>query len=211
MFMPKVFALRRGSQVPFPERLQEAYQCYGHQITANVSAEHILPLMESFIAAHEEPLFFILELPAAEQEEEALQKTEKADALHKNIYYLDGCTQEDASNILRDWGTVLCHDGLCAFGFGGHLSGDEITLGKYNVAVGFSRHIAALTELFEAQGIPAAENLVTAWNTFTPEAPGNSWRVDTDGRSVFDLPTAYPAMYRAEQRAEQDCATPPTY
>lgn len=198
----KQLILREGSQVPFPEQLQEGYRRSGNQIVANVSATQILPLLESFIAAHDEPLFFILELPVTEPEEAVLQAAAGKAALHKSIYYLDGCSQDEAKTILYDWGTVLCRDGLCAFGFGGHQSGDELTVGKYNVAEGFSRHGTKLEALFADQDIPETDGLLTAWNTFTTDAPGQSQRVDTDGRSVFDIPDSYPAMYRAEQREE---------
>ena len=62
--------LRKGFSVTFADKLIEGYKSDGKSITANVSAEKTLPLLEQFIKLHEdEKLFFVLELPTPETAE----------------------------------------------------------------------------------------------------------------------------------------------
>ena len=48
------------------------------------------------------------------------------------------------------------------------------------------------------------ESLITAWDTFSDETPGQAERCDYEGKSVYDLPEELKdwGMYLADTRAE---------
>ena len=193
--------LRTGCRVPFPDKLSEGYKVNGNQLVANVSADKIKSVMEHFICIHDEPIFFILELPSR-QEDETETKPGIVEKLHKDVYYIDGCTQEEALTILLRVGDLMISDGLCSFGFGCHESADEIMFGKYNVATIFSRNIEQYIDFMADHEIPKEDQITTAWDTFSQEHPGSSERIDTDGKDVFSIPEMFAdwGIYKAEQR-----------
>ena len=195
--------LRTGCKVPFPEKLSEEYMLADNQIVANISADKIRAVMEHFICIHNEPIFFILELPSRQDDETEIEQG-IVEKLHKDVYYIDGCTQEDALTILLRVGDLMINDGLCSFGFGCHESADEIMFGKYNVTTIFSRQIERYIDFMAEHDIPKTDELVTAWDTFSEEYPGVSERVETDGRDVYSIPDQFAdwGIYKAEQREE---------
>ncbi len=201
--MARNLKLKAGCKVERPEMLFEGFEVTGNQINANVSVDKIESVMQHFIVMHDEPLFFILEIPTLLSDE-----TEIGDGViktrHRDVYYIDGCTQEAALTIMFRVGELLFNDGLSAFGYGGHESGDEIMFGKYNVLTVFSRDIEAYADFFEPHGIEQTEKLVTAWDTFSRVHPGVSERYEADGKTVFDIPAQFKdwGMYFAERREE---------
>ena len=68
-----MLVLRAGCRVPFPEKLFEEYMLMENQIIANISADKIRTVIEHFICIHEEPLFFILELPSKQYDEKEIR------------------------------------------------------------------------------------------------------------------------------------------
>ena len=58
--------------------------------------------------------------------------------------------------------------------------------------------------LREAHEIEKADHLLTAWDTFTNDTPGQSERYDYKGKSVYDLPEELKewGIYLAETRTE---------
>lgn len=193
--------LRKGCKVPFPKKLFEGYTYTAPCFTANVNADKMEKLLENFIELHREPLFFILELPTNQADETELRPGEVA-SFHKDVYYIDGCTQESALRLLHRFADLLIHDGGCAFGFGGHQTQDEIMIGKYNVVSLFTKNTKLYADFFETLGIPKTENLQTAWDTFSQDFPGRAECIETDGRTVYDLPEILKAegIYFAERR-----------
>ena len=198
-----MLVLRAGCRVPFPEKLLEEYMLTENQIIANISADKIRTVMEHFICIHEEPLFFILELPSKQYDEKEIRPG-VVEKLHKDVYYIDGCTNEEALTILLRVGDLMINDGLCSFGFGCHESNDEIMFGKYNVTTIFSRNITQYISFMAEHGIAKSEHIVTAWDTFSQEHPGSSERIDTDGKDVFSIPEMFAdwGIYKAEQRED---------
>lgn len=194
---------REGCKVPFPEKVLVGYSYEAPWFTANVDADKILAVLEHFISIHHEPLFFILELPSRKEEETELRPG-VVEKLHKDVYYLGGRTQEDALALLHRFGDMLIRDGMSAFGFGCHQSHEEIMVGQYNVVSIYTGDEKAYEGFFERHGIHRVQPLVTAWNTFTKDAPGECERIDTDGKNVFDIPDicAEWGMFLAERREE---------
>ena len=198
-----MFILRAGCRVPFPEKLFEEYMLTENQIIANISADKIKSVMEHFICIHEEPLFFILELPSEQNDEKEIQPG-VVENLHKDVYYIDGCANEEALTILLRIGDLMINDGLCSFGFGCHESNDEIMFGKYNVTTIFSRNIRQYIGFMADHEIAKKEHILTAWDPFSYEHPGSSKRINTDGKDVFSIPEMFAdwGIYKAEQRED---------
>lgn len=195
--------LRKGCKVPFPEMLEEGYKISENKITANVSADKIETVMAHFICMHREPMFFILELPSKQDDETEIRPGVVA-AIHKDIFYIDGCSTEEALAILNRIGKLAINDGLCAFGFGGHESQDEIMFGKYNVTTIFSKDISEFDGFLEEHDIVKKDNLVLAWDTFSKNHPGQCEKVVTEGRDIYSIPDQFAdwGIYKAEQRED---------
>lgn len=124
--------------------------------------------------------------------------------IHKDIYYINGCSQEECLVLLKRYGELLINDGMNRFGFGCHESQDEIMLDKYNVVTIYSQQLPKYNEFLEAHGIEKVENLITVWNTFSDDTPGQAERYDYKGKLVYDLPEELKdwGMYLADTRAE---------
>lgn len=203
--------MRKGSIVPHPEKLRPAYQILGklspddpkdrRRILANIDDDQMLPALRSFIEMHGEPLFFILEIPT-KQQDEPRYKWDLRHTLHNDVYYIDGCDAAKALDILRQVGEIVISDGLCEFGFGCHYSGEEIMIGRYNLATLFVRDPAVYRDFFAKLGIPETDKLVTAWETFSRWHPGDSIRCPVNGKDIFDIPKLLKdkGIYFAERR-----------
>ena len=127
--------LVKGYKISEPEKLNEGYEVISEvSITANVNAEKIFDVFQHFIVMHDEPLFFILELPVTSDRETPIAPG-IVEKLHKDVYYIDGCSREECLVLMERYGELLINDGISKFGFGGHESQDEIMLDKYNVVV----------------------------------------------------------------------------
>ena len=194
--------LVKGHEVPRVELLSEAFtKTNDVSITANVNASKIQTLFEDFINSHDEPMFFILELPVPVDREERVGPGILKGS-HNDVYYIDGCSNEDCHTILDVIGKWIINDGLSTFGFGCHHSNDEILLGKYNIITVYSESIHSYNALFERHHIPQVDTLITAWDTFDADHPGVSTRYEEDGKTVYDIPEAFKefGMYLAETR-----------
>lgn len=207
--MSDLLKLKPSVKVPFPERLLEGYEVFENYIQANVSVDKIEEVMQHFVIMRDEegdaPFFFILELPsyADDENETAPGLVEK---LHKDVYYMDGCSWEEALTLLIRAGEWLINDGISAFGYGCHQSGDEIMFRKYNILTIYSKNIEKYSDFFSEHNIEKTENLITAWDTFSKETPGEANLYEKDGKSVYDIPKQFEkwGMYFAEQREYGD-------
>ena len=191
--------LKACCSVPMRKKLREGYEISPGRITANVGTDKIWELMQGFIEEHDEPLFFILEIPAKAGDEPG-----DGSSLHKDVYYIDGLTREQAKTVLFRAGKLLINDGMSEFGFGGHESSEEITFGKYNVLTVFAEDAERYRGFFEAYRIPEAHPLITAWDTFSEFAPGSCSLYEENGRTVYDLPEELNefGIYFAERRED---------
>ena len=159
--------LVKGHQVSLVENLFESFtKLTEHHLMTNVHAEKILEVFQHFIAIHDEPLFFILELPVSIDREKVIAKNIIKES-HKDVYYIDGCSREECLALLIRYGDLLINDGLSQFGFGGHKSHDEIMLDSYNVVTIYSKELSKFNDFFEPHNIQFVEELVTAWKTFS--------------------------------------------
>lgn len=198
-----MISLKQGSQIPFPEKIFEQFEVSNNTIYANVSVEKVGNILKDFIRIHNEPLFLILEIPTNEKDEQRNENGE-IEISHKDVYYLDGCSQEEAVDILNRYGTLLIHDGLTTFGFGGHNSNDEILFGKYNIMTVFSKDINGYIGFFKNYNFEQVDSLVTAWDTFSEETYGTSTAITVDDTDIYAIPELLKeqGMYFAERREE---------
>ena len=196
--------LVKGHRVSLVENLFESFtKLTEHHLMANVHAEKILEVFQHFIVIHDEPLFFILELPVSIDREKVIAKNIIKES-HKDVYYIDGCSREECLALLIRYGDLLVNDGLSKFGFGGHKSHDEIMLDSYNVVTIYSKELSKFNDFFEPHNIQFVEELVTAWDTFSETSPGISEIYESNGKTVYDLPEelAEWGIYLAETRTE---------
>ena len=196
--------LVKGHRVSLVENLFESFtKLTENYLMANVHAEKILEDFQHFIAIHDEPLFFILELPVSIDREKEIAKN-IINELHKDVYYIDNCSREECLVLLIRYGDLLVNDGLSKFGFGGHKSHDEIMLDSYNVVTIYSKELTKFNDFFEPHNIQFVEELVTAWETFSETSPGISEIYESNGKTVYDLPIELSewGIYLAETRTE---------
>jgi len=197
--------LKQGCRVPYPEKLFEQYEVSERAIHANVDASKVMDMMRRFIKEHQEYLFFILELPANQADE-----TETApgvvDTFHTDVYFMDGLDEEHALQMLEAAGPLLIADGMNTFGFGGHESHEEILFERYNVMRVYCADAATYESFFADFGISKTDQLVTAWDTFDAEHPGECKRVEMNGKTIFDIPNDFKeyGLYFYERRGDED-------
>lgn len=193
----------KGCRISDPSVLDEGYQRIEDGFAANVNAEKIQPVLESFIRLHNEFCFVILEIPTNAKEEAAL-RSDGAAPLHKDVYYLDGLTSERALDFLRVFGEWFVHDGMSTFGIGIHSGANEILVDKYNVVRVYTKTPQRYHGFFESHGIPEAAELKTAWDYFTRETPGDSFLYTHKGTTVYDLVEHLKqyGLYFAERRVD---------
>ncbi len=190
--------LKPTCKVLCADKLEEGYEVGESCVLANVNTSKVVPIMKRFVEDHTEPLFFILEIPAKEDEQ-----VEGAGRM-KNVYFIDGCSTEFAMGLLDTLGNFIANDGLATFGFGGHMSNEEIIFGKYNVMTIYSTDTDSSESLLLDFGISDAGKLLTAWDTFTEDAPGECFTLENNGRTVYDIPVVFAecGMYLADRKEE---------
>lgn len=195
-----------GARVPAAEILIPSYMLSDGYLTANVNAEDILPLINSFIDLHEGPFFLIVETPSSLQDESPDDKG-NIEQFHKDVYYLDGMSAPFIHEILSIVGPVLVGDGLTQVGVGVHNSNAEIMTEKYNVVSIFLGPNSAepYQDLMRRYAIPQLPSITTAWSTFSQSSPGESVAIELEGHTAKDAIETLKGigLYLAERREEQ--------
>ena len=194
-----------GAHILTAERLTPSYMLSDGYLTANVNADDILPLINSFINLHEGPFFLILETPSSLQDESPDDKG-NIEQLHKDVYYLDGMSAPFIHEILSIVGPVLVGDGLTQVGVGVHNCNAEIMTKKYNVVSIFlgSNSAEPYQGLMRRYSIPQLPTITTAWSLFSPSSPGESVAIELEGHTAADAIDVLKSigLYFAEQREE---------
>lgn len=99
--------LAKGYKIYEPERLNEEYEVTDDvTLMANVDVEKIKEVFQHFIVMHDEPLFFILELPVTCDRENPVAPG-ILEETHKDVYYIDGCSQEECLVLLENMENFL--------------------------------------------------------------------------------------------------------
>lgn len=197
-----MFNFKKGCEVPFPEKIFEEYEKTEYGYISNVSVEKTIDVLKDFIRLQDDLVFFFLELPTNLNDE---TEKDRAASFHKDVYYMDGLTKEEAFSFLDCAGELLANDGLCEFGFGSQENNDEIMVGKYNVITISCQHDNKYEEIFHKNNIKQTENLVKAWDTFSEESPGVSEKIELNGKDVYSIIDDFKdwGIYFAERRIDE--------
>lgn len=205
-----MFNLIKGAKVNENIALKEEYEINGNWIYANISAENIRRIINQFIEIENTELFCLfIEIPANMTDENVIRKTEDGycvtEKMHKDIYYLDDISAKDLNELLNVFEDTLINDGLSSFGV---LSqkGNEIGKYKYNVMGAYSdgEDLSPIIETFYNVKIPRTDKLVTAWDCFSQDNPGESELYKKDGKTIYDVVDELKefGLYKYEQREE---------
>ena len=196
--------LVKGHRVSLVENLFESFtKLTEHHLTASVHAKKYSTFFNTLLRVMASPSFLFWNRLSLLIEKKVIAKNIIKES-HKDVYYIDGCSREECLALLSRYGDLLVNDGLSKFGFGGHKSHDEIMLDSYNVVTIYSKELSKFNDFFEPHNIQFVEELVTAWKTFSKTSPGISEIYESNGKSVYDLPTelAEWGIYLAETRTE---------
>ena len=170
----------KGCRINDPTILFEGYEQTEFGFAANVDADKIQCIFEGFVKLHNERCFVILEIPTNVNEE-------SAGSFHKDVFYLDGLTPEQALAFLNAYGQWVVHDGISTFGIGIHSDGNEMLLDKYNVVTVYTKNAEKYQGFFEKYEINQVSCLMTAWDYFTEDMPGDSFVYTYKNLNIYDL------------------------
>lgn len=180
-----MFQTAPGVTVPFPDKIQEQFQVYeGNSIYANISFEKLKPILTEFYHNLPEPLFFVLQLPLSIHEE---RKLKDSNTFHQEVCYLDGQTKSQIDDIIEKYGQILLEDGMSQFAVASHVNNEEIFIQKYKLTAFYSSSPRRFIPFLQRYGLTETDNLITVWNTFSQETPGECRRVSINGFDVYDV------------------------
>lgn len=193
-----MFQTAPGVTIPFPDKIQEQFQVYeGKSIYANISFEKLKPILTEFYHNLPEPLFFVLQLPLFIHEE---RKLKDSNTFHQEVCYLDGQTKSQIDDIIEKYGQILLEDGMSQFAVASHVNNEEIFIQKYKLTAFYSSSPRRFIPFLQRYGLTETDNLITVWNTFSQETPGECRRVSINGFDVYDVAEQLKkqGMYRAK-------------
>ncbi len=180
-----MFQTAPGVTIPFPDKIQEQFQVYeGKSIYANISFEKLKPILTEFYHNLPEPLFFVLQLPLSIHEE---RKLKDSNTFHQEVCYLDGQTKSQIDDIIEKYGQILLEDGMSQFAVASHVNNEEIFIQKYKLTAFYSSSPRRFIPFLQRYGLTETDNLITVWNTFSQETPGECRRVSIKGFDVYDV------------------------
>lgn len=185
--------LKPCCNVPFPERLFEEYEVGGDTICANVSTSKALDMMKRFAEMHtDELMFFILQLPR-QYKDDITQSKILYDTDEYDVYFIDGLDVSAVCEFVYAVGPFLVKDGMNLFGIGCHKTHEEILFGRYNVMTVYTKRADEYHRFFDEFGIKQSKKLVTAWDTFDEDHPGECrlYTSEETGKTIYDIPEHY--------------------
>ena len=179
-----MFQTASGVVIPFPEMIKEEFQTFENRILFNLSFENLKSFVNEFIDQLPEPMFFVLEMPMSQQEEAQL-RTDDTQSFHKKICYLEGQSKEQISNIFNNYGEILLNDGISQFAVYSHAVKDGFYIQKYKVVSIYSHAPEKYIDFLKNYGLEQTDNLITAWDTFSQESPGQAERVEINEVDIY--------------------------
>jgi hypothetical protein len=194
-----MFNTASGVRIPFPEKIEEKYMLDGNWMNFNISFEKLNFLFEDFLKDLCEPLFLFIHLPLLQNEEkELLQKG--SNSFHSEVLYLDGQTKNQICEIMQQYGEILLNDGMSQFGIASHKTKDELYIQKYKMVGIYSKEIDKYINLMDKYKISETDHLITAWNTFSQEHPGECSPATFNENNIYDVVELLKekGMYRAK-------------
>ncbi len=204
-----MFNLIKGAKINENIALKEEYEINGNWIYANISAENIRKVIEKFVEIEKGNRFCLfIEIPANIADENVIGMDNEGfyqlESKHMDVYYLNNISDEYVIYLLDKFGDIFINDGLSHFGVLSQ-SGREIGKYKYNVIKAYTRDdLLPLIKVFNSFDVPETDNLVTAWDYFSQDSPGESELYKKDGKTIYDVVETLKevGMYKYEQREE---------
>ncbi len=191
-----MFISAPGVKIPFPEKIDEGFQVFPESLYINVSYEKLSALISEFYKLLPEPFFLAIHIPLSIYEERELG----GEMFHDEVLYLDGQTQNQIDEIMELYGEVLFADGISKFAIASHTAHEEIFIQKYKLTQIYSKTPKKYIPLLEKYGITRTPHLITVWDTFTEEFPGECSKMIVNGISIYDVVEKLKGrgMYRAK-------------
>lgn len=177
-------------KVPRAKEIKESYVVKEGYINANVDRESIGLLIYKFLLAMDEPSVMFLEVPCGRDKELELRKSD-SDPLHRDLYYMEFETRESAVATWCDYRDILLNCGACYFGFFSGNGSDRIEIGIYKYNEVYLHYSEVMFErikrMLDSLDIPQVDELVTAWENFSEEKPGQTKACRIKGWSIYDM------------------------
>lgn len=184
--MKNEFSLAPGYEIDDVSAILQGYHISGNNITISINFEKIFKLVYDCIQVLGESVFFFIEIPNQENNDE--QENDSSDIkFYKDIYYLDNCTLEVAVAIMKRYGDLLINDGIVQFGFGSHINNDEIYIKKYNLINIYATDPNKYKSILDKNEILELNNLITAWDVINENNPGRMTSVDFNSETIYTV------------------------
>jgi hypothetical protein len=187
----KTFSTVRGVHIPQVAILKEGYDIKlrdenAFTIRANVSAEKIDALFRSSVTRLPEPIFLILESPCNQVREIELRKR-PTDPFHRDVYFMEDPDLNKLLKAYEKFQELLIHDGYINFGIKSRKTNDEVFVSAYKIFNFFGQMPNRFEDVLAEFTIPKTEHLITAWNTFTKDMPGQKRRIEINGEDIYGM------------------------
>lgn len=180
-----MFQTAPGVTIPLSDTILEEYQIYdGESVFANVSYEKLTAFVTEFYQALPEPLFFVMQLPLSIYEENRMGFDQ---ICHQEVLYLDGQTQNQIDKIMSSYGQLLFSDGISQFAIASHQSHEEVFIQKYKIVSIYSKNPEKYAPLLIRYGLHQTNHLITAWDTFSDDYPGECRSICLEGLNAYQV------------------------
>ena len=167
------FRLIPGVYIPDLTGISREYRLAPKKLIFSLSAEDYKPFFNKAVRLLGEKVFFFLEIPG--------------DNDGMRTYYLDNCTSSVAQAILKRYGGILFADGVIRFGFGSHITGDEIYMQEYQTATVCSKNISDYEKVLLALGYRRNDKATLTWDILSEKNVGECVNVDVDDEGYPEM------------------------
>ena len=79
------------------------------------------------------------------------------------------------------------NDGSSQFAIYSHTTNDGVYVQKYKIASIYSRTPANYIEFLKRYGLTRTDNLLTVWDTFSQESPGETRRIEIGKIDIYNV------------------------
>ncbi len=190
----------KGVNIKDAKNLNENFEVKDRNIIANINEEKILKIITDFVNLQDDVLFLIIEVPTNLTEENIINK------IHKDVYYMDNLSKKQVEELLKKYGSLFVNDGMAQIGVGNHITNVEIMTNKYNIINIFTGKddMSKYIHLLLKNNIKKVKKLITAWDFFSKENPGECNRIEENGKNVYDAIKLLEqeGLYFAERRED---------
>lgn len=170
----KDFRLIHGIAIKDTSKIKREYKLDGNSITLPLSADDYSAFFKSAVAALKEPVFFFIEAPEGDSDE-------------YSTYYLDNCTLSVAKAILKRYGGILYSDGIIRFGFGSHITEDEIYMEELQHLSIYTQSTKRFEDILKKLGYEKSSSAVTLWDIIDENNPAERECVEFEDEGYPDI------------------------